>query len=154
MTLSKLVFPAWMIRLLSTRLALVFNWKISLHLLLPLLIEQEIVETKAKAPRKALQLNSLPLDTSSYAKRTRKRFLIMKRPKNEISIRSQLNEFYRETLVCSFIVRAFNTKHESSCFIQIGANGPSLPSHYWRTDDRTLSSLSRPLELAWSRRIK
>ena len=54
-----------------------------------LLIEQEIVKNKeAKPTRKALQLNSL-LDMTNA-----KRFLIMKRPKNEISIRSQLNEVF------------------------------------------------------------
>lgn len=98
MTLSKLVFPAWMICRLPFNSASSRNWKILLFLLSALLIEQEMVETKAKGPRKALQLNSRPLDTSSYARRTRKRFLIMKRPKNEISIRSQLNEFFPRLL--------------------------------------------------------
>lgn len=67
------------------------------------------------------------------ANATRDTDLIMKCPKNEISIRAQLNEvFYlvahslARFLVCSLIVHTFNTKHESSCFIQIEANGPVI----------------------------
>lgn len=109
---------------------LIENFFILLPLLrLFFLIEQEIVKDKRNPPRQTSQLNFLLFNiiTSSRAKQTRGA-LIMKCPKNEISIRSQLNEvfFSFSPLVCSFIVHAFNTEHESSCFIQIEANGPVI----------------------------